>query len=252
MTRAGRGRPRPILFAGWEVGTYGCPMVKRTSLSEEVLSFHGEFREQGPSSGAWELCYAHFGRNPEADTEKASLHLAAFLASWGMMRGSSFLRNHSFVVHESIVRLIVGGKHGIARNLHARDLASQQDEILKLVGKLCKHYRAYHPKRRNPTTVLTSKILLATLGCSIGYDRYVVAGLRHEGIAAQLSRRGLMQLNGWAQERLGELDDLQKTFRAKGLDYPHMKLLDMYFWRIGRRSLNIQQPAATERKRDLS
>ena len=55
---------------------------------------------------SWEHCYFFFKklRNKELserDIELAQLHLAFYLASWGMYRGSSFLLQKDYTVYEA-------------------------------------------------------------------------------------------------------------------------------------------------------
>jgi hypothetical protein len=47
---------------------------------------------------SWDHCYKFFQGGFE-DNELASLHLAFYLASWGMYRGSSFLLDKDYLVH---------------------------------------------------------------------------------------------------------------------------------------------------------
>ena len=58
---------------------------------------------------SWEYCYsifykAHLNKNiDEAYLDYLSLHLAFYLASWGMYRGSSFLLQRDYKIHKKII-----------------------------------------------------------------------------------------------------------------------------------------------------
>lgn len=58
------------------------------------------FKEQiacdaGNSYHSWEHCYTFFASHP-TNFDLASLHLAFYLASWGMYRGSTAIRNYDY------------------------------------------------------------------------------------------------------------------------------------------------------------
>jgi hypothetical protein len=63
---------------------------------------------------SWEHCYDEFGKVfsgihtaiTNADKDLLALHLATYLASWGMYRGSSFLLQVDYKVHVPVVELI--------------------------------------------------------------------------------------------------------------------------------------------------
>lgn len=59
---------------------------------------------------SWEHCYKVFLENRDANDEQAinhlALHLAFYLASWGMYRGSSFLLQKDYKVHIPVVKII--------------------------------------------------------------------------------------------------------------------------------------------------
>src|SRR5262245_15461814 len=59
------------------------------AIAEDVLKFHRRLvADPHHRFRLWEHCYAYFQRG-QNDCDLASLHLAFYLASWGMYRGSS-------------------------------------------------------------------------------------------------------------------------------------------------------------------
>ena len=62
-------------------------------------------REQNGRYLSWEHCHKAFSQargHSACDTDYLSLHLAFYLASWGMYRGSSFLLSKDYLIHEPV------------------------------------------------------------------------------------------------------------------------------------------------------
>src|SRR3989344_3306084 len=71
---------------------------------------------------SWEHCYAFFRnykkfRNNNELLDRAALHLGFFLASWGMLRGSSFLLQKDYKYYISIVRVLIKDQYEILWNV---------------------------------------------------------------------------------------------------------------------------------------
>ena len=86
------------------------------AIIDEFIKKTGEFYEELKVQDrhryrSWEHCYAQFyetRQNPEkANVDNLSLHLAFYLASWGMYRGSSFLLQYDYTIHTSVVKEIL-------------------------------------------------------------------------------------------------------------------------------------------------
>ena len=72
-------------------------------FDETIKDIHGRYM-------SWRYCYKAFSeRRNEVDEQTIdylALHLAFYLASWGMYRGSSFLLQKDYKIHIPIVRII--------------------------------------------------------------------------------------------------------------------------------------------------
>ena len=82
---------------------------------------------------SWEYCYHSFisARNSSSpDYDILSLHLAFYLASWGMYRGSSFLLQKDYKIHTPILFL-----HGDADTNVPVGESIQMFTALKLLGR---------------------------------------------------------------------------------------------------------------------
>ena len=76
----------------------------RTYYNETVEDPHGRYL-------SWQHCYNAFTTNrgglDENTFDYLALHLAFYLASWGMYRGSSFLLQKDYKVHIPVVKILI-------------------------------------------------------------------------------------------------------------------------------------------------
>lgn len=74
-------------------------------IKDNILAFHTQIADDpNHRYRSWDHCYSHFQKRAsftsDEDIDTASLHLAFYLASWGMCRGASWLlwKDYRFVV----------------------------------------------------------------------------------------------------------------------------------------------------------
>lgn len=82
---------------------------------------------------SWEHCYKcfHDARDQEnADTDSLSLHLAFYLASWGMYRGSSFLLQKDYKIHIPIIEELLRKEYDV---LFGIECAKYKDDTVCLL-----------------------------------------------------------------------------------------------------------------------
>lgn len=167
---------------------------------------------------SWNYCYEVFEtiNEPNPDIDYLCLHLAFYLASWGMYRGSTFLFRNDYKVHEKVVREIIKYK----------ELRGQipTEENIDSIIKLINFIKTAYGERNHPTRTLITKIILGTLACVPAYDTYVVKTIKKYKLISELSANSLLSL--------GKLyKDNEKTINTKNTKYPPMKFLDMAFFR---------------------
>src|SRR5260370_16773812 len=94
----------------------------KSSIKSDVLEFYDEMQQtQHHRYRSWEHCYQFFSANP-TDIDLASLHLAFYLASWGMYRGSSFLLQKDYQVHRPVVEEVMKPKYAPIRAITLQSL----------------------------------------------------------------------------------------------------------------------------------
>lgn len=206
----------------------------RTYYNESVIDPHGRYL-------SWRHCYNAFSENRNSPDESTmdylALHLAFYLASWGMYRGSSFLLQKDYKVHTPVVKIIIEKRYDRLMGISAEELI--KDENLTLLEEVSGRIRrAYADERpsfegmiNNATDTLVTKILLGTLGCVPAYDRYYVQAVRRYKISVgEYCRDSVKAVANYYLTYKDRFETVREELSACGTQYPAMKLMDMCMW----------------------
>lgn len=177
---------------------------------------------------SWRNCYQYFQNiyfKEKGDDDTAALHLGFYLASWGMYRGSTFLLQNDYKIHREVVKLI---------KKHYLDNTSNLNNLIYNIVEYYKENAHKNSKESNDSSdTLITKILLGTLGNTPAYDRFFVDGITLynknspiKRINKKFSVKSLSQLNEFYSDNIDEFKEFEN-------DFPPMKLIDMYFWKLG-------------------
>jgi hypothetical protein len=189
---------------------------------------------------SWEVCNDAFNVNPQTDAH--TLHLAFYLASWGMYRGSSGLLQKNHLIHEETVRQVLDNTQHLNCNFKKEISREQITEILHFKELLSGMYSKINYTRGSaaekpitPTDTLISKIMLGTLACVPAYDRYFIDGLRAIGLKNfTFGGNSLKELFDFVEANKKEIEECQQYMLTNTKKhYSIMKIVDMYFWQIG-------------------
>ncbi|MDE6016744.1 MAG: hypothetical protein K2H41_13830 [Acetatifactor sp.] len=208
----------------------------RTYFNETVKDLHGRYM-------SWRHCYNAFVVNRNSADEKMldylALHLAFYLASWGMYRGSSFLLQKDYKVHIPVVKILVDKKFDPLVEISAEGLTEDANlELLEEVSERIRRvYAAEQPSfegvTNNATDTLVTKILLGTLGCVPAYDRYYVQAVKQYNISAGVySKESVRDVAVYYLSHKYEFESLREELSTCGTRYPAMKLMDMCMWQL--------------------
>jgi hypothetical protein len=181
---------------------------------------------------SWELCFRHFcSRSRGRDLD--CLQLAAYLASFGMYRGSGFIASKDYLVHEDAVAA-VGEYCGRLQNLDLSGCIDKIDLVFSLGEQLTSAYKERANGRLASETLVT-KIMMGTLGCAPAYDSYFRKGLRGHSLPQAFSREALKKMLCFCKRESAALEKAQLYLnqRTRFVDYPIMRVIDIYFWQRG-------------------
>lgn len=215
-------------------------------LINAAQTFYEDTRaNENGRSRSWEHCYRVFRdarTDSSPDFDYLSLHLAFYLASWGMYRGSSFLLQKDYKVLVPIVEKILKPEYDCLFGLACTDVRNDDvwKQLKKLSDKIAAHFDPIRDQiaGRKVTTpvspVLITKILMGTLGCVPAYDRFFQDGVATYKVTTQeYSRKSVLKLVDFYEAHNDRLEEARRGMRVGDLIYPQMKVLDMGFWQVG-------------------
>lgn len=200
--------------------------------------------------------------NSSTTLDYVALHLFAFLGSWGMLCRGAFLLQKDYRFLIPVVEILNKPKYDDLCDIDLTDenldKAWYKTTVTELIHELKEYFTSqscYKIKKdknsnaannvsdpvNNVHDTVIGKILLATLGCIPAYDRYVVAGMKAEGLCGTLGKKSLPGLVDYSRVHSSILRkimtsvnvDVQRESGCSTLVYPVAKILDMIFWEYG-------------------
>ena len=215
-------------------------------LIDAAQTFYDDARaNENGRSRSWEHCYRVFRDariDPSPDYDYLSLHLAFYLASWGMYRGSSFLLQKDYKVLSPIVEKVLKPEYDCLFGLACADVRNRdvRAQLKKLSDDIADDFRpirnevAGREVASPVSPVLITKILMGTLGCVPAYDRFFQDGVATYKVTTQeYSLESVRKLARFYEAHNDRLEEARRGMRTDDLIYPQMKLLDMGFWQVG-------------------
>jgi len=214
------------------------------TIHEKIRAYHGSMTGEHHRYRSWEHCYGYFQRTTPkaiaADRDHAALQLGFYLASWGMYRGSSFLLQHAYTVHLAVIDQLVAPRFSV---LWKQECGAGDNDtklvpiILEAIDAVREGYRPFAPaaESRQASDTLVTKVILGTFGSMPACDRYFIDGFRIAGFRySYLNAKFVERVLHFCRDNLRDLREEQTRIeRLGGMQYPLMKLVDMYFWQIG-------------------
>lgn len=196
---------------------------------------------------SWEHCYDYFQKLRTARSEEvldhATLHLAFFLASWGMYRGSSRLLQRDYTVHRPVVDVLLQSGYDSVWSLNLDSLNQRTIDAGSIIRLIRALKQSYEKVGVTPTDTLVTKVLLGTIACIPAYDTYFLDGIGYWNdnlrprscprLAKSLRESSYQNLVRFYQDNASAFQAANDDIARYGLRYPSMKLVDMYFWIIG-------------------
>ena len=215
-------------------------------LINAAQTFYDDARaNENGRSRSWEHCYRVFRdarTDPSPDYDYLSLHLAFYLASWGMYRGSCFILQKDYKVHTPIVKEILKPEYDCLFGVACVDLREPevQERLKNVSDNIANHFGPIRDEVagrevESPVLpVLITKILMGTLGCVPAYDRFFVDGIKKYKVTTQeYSLESVRKLAKFYEAHNDRLEEARRGMQCEDLVYPQMKLLDMGFWQVG-------------------
>lgn len=160
---------------------------------------------------SWDFCFDHFQNHPAPTDamELSCLHLGYYLASWGMMRGSSFLFRGTNALHYQSVVETIEKHNGSMRDWDAHAYLEE--------GRYEQYEAAWADLRQSllpgggRAITLVSKVMMGAWGCIPSFDTYFVKSFR--ALSTEAAER-----QAWGRgnsEALRMLSEIYETHREE-------------------------------------
>ena len=196
---------------------------------------------------SWEHSFHFFSShykslNDEKTFDHGCLHLAFYLASWGMLRGGAFLLQKDYRIHEYFLIDVVKNTKYFRYYDREFQLSMNRDSVVGIDSLIKETTESYisnisqingEDTLASVTDTLASKILLGVYGNVPAYDRYLKDALNLHGISQQFNEASLLELVDFYNSYRDEFEKCHQLFCENGTYYTPMKLIDMYFWQVG-------------------
>lgn len=236
------------------------------SITQKINRFYSlisNYKEGAPDTRykSWEWCHEaflnHRTDHSEENIEFLSLHLAFYLASWGMYRGSSYLLQRDYKAHKAAVREILKDDYNdLWDYVPTEDNIENANSLLfntdtGIYWKVKKSYGRYNDETAGEgngdesSDTLTTKILMGTFGCIPAFDRFLKSGIKCYQNNHGSKVRGYKLTQSIEQSNGNGSTESFKALASMVVEnpgvfhidsdfyYPPMKCVDMYLWEVG-------------------
>lgn len=205
---------------------------------DKIIERYKSKSEPADRYTSFDYCFNYFKTNQDfkADMEKSCLVLGFYLASWGMLRGSSFLLQKSVKYFEPIIEYY----STLDKSIWEIDVDSYSDENIELILNIYNKTKALIIKNNEAHLTLITKILLGVFGFIPAYDQYFRKTFAeiHKGECSftAVNKTSLGLIKKFYNENKENIDRLSNstyttdfsTGEKTEIKYSNAKIIDMY------------------------
>ena len=197
--------------------------TERYSSFDYCFNYFQEFHETGRTAALAD----------SKNMQQSCLQLGFYLASWGMLRGSSFLLEKSAKFYEGLIEAIAV----CDERLWTIDVDSYTDENIDCLIDCAEQLRRAMGDGHHATDTLITKMMLGVFGNTPALDQFVRSSLR----LYSFSQRSLRRLHEFYLSNKQEIDSYRiytidfKTGKETKRLYSKAKVIDMVGFIAGQR-----------------
>lgn len=223
-------------------------------LVNDLTTVIGDFQKRsGPTDRytSFDYCYKYFssssGEEISNDIEKGCLAIGFYLASWGMLRGSSFLLEKSAKHYEPLVSYIAM----VEKNVWEIDVDTYTEENIRNIISIYAEIKEIVIENGNSHLTLVTKIMLGVFGFIPAFDTYFGNTFRNLSAGKcgfrSVNRESLLAVKEFYEANAEEIDRLSNCTFVTDFDsgiridmcYKKAKIIDMYGFTVGLRNGRI-------------
>ena len=219
---------------------------KVNDIEEIVWEFH---KESIPTHryASFDYCFNYFQNSTaeilEINIEKSCLELAFYLASWGMLRGSSFLLQKSIKHYEILIKYIIELKK-TNHKIWEIDVHNYDENSIQIILEVYKNItKLVIQNNKSRHLVLTTKIMLGVFGCIPAFDKYftgtfkeICRNLPSKSGFSSINEKNLIHIKNFYEANKEDIENLMdkiftidfNTGKFTKIKYTRSKIIDMY------------------------
>lgn len=207
----------------------------------EVVNLYLNQTSPNDRYASFDYCYNYFRTTTDLaeDIEKSCLVLGFYLASWGMLRGSSFLLQKSVKYFEPIIIYI----SELDKSVWEIDVDTYHEKNIQTILSIYDEIKKRLILDKNSDLTLVTKILLGVFGFVPAFDSYFCESFRDISYRCnikcgfrRLNRKSLVFIRDFYEANKSFIDDLSNTTFTTNfitgekttINYPKAKIIDMY------------------------
>lgn len=235
-------------------------LKRQIKRPKEIRNLINKFKNDKKSNqfgrfASFDYCYNYFysfRKKPKKlaykrNIEKSCLHLAFFLASWGIYRGSTAPLQKSIKLYEPLIKALAKNKSKIYWKIDAdkytvKNIKRLQDCAIIIKSELGKNLE------KPPSDTLVTKIMLGMFGNVPAFDDNFRRGMGRKNLGypigkfkdGTLSEKSLQNISGFYEAYKNEVFDKKiicthefMIGTHKKVKYTKAKLIDMAGWEMG-------------------
>ena len=189
---------------------------------------------------SFDFCYNYFSSFHKDNKEKelsddpnmqmSCMQLGFYLASWGMMRGSSFLLEKSARNYRSLIATIAK----MDPQLWEIDVDKYNEKNIDLLLNCRDQIKETLGKEKKPSDTLITKIMLGVFANIPAYDAYFKKFLKEKSYCQTFNKKSLAQIKEFYEQNKNIFDSYKintfnfNTGEPTSNTYTKAKLIDMY------------------------
>ncbi|WP_326981055.1 hypothetical protein VUJ46_12285 [Chryseobacterium sp. MYb264] len=187
---------------------------------------------------SFDYCYNHFKNtdNLRVDIEKSCLVLGFYLASWGMLRGSSFLLQKSIKHLQPLAEYYLM----LDKDTWYIDIDNYTENNIQKIIEIYNNSKRLIIDKNNSHLTLITKILLGVFGFIPAFDQFFCKTFKtlfyNKCGFATVNTKSLNLLSEFYFNNEFEISEISKntfttdftTANKTNINYPKAKIVDMY------------------------
>ena len=212
--------------------------MKKKDIEIVTKGFREKSKNKHHRFVSFDFCYNHFLlKDPKEYLEKSFMTLGFYLASWGMLRGSSFLLQKNLKHFQPTIEYIAS----IDKSVWKIDAHNYTDANRKVILDIYKDVKGLLVLDGKSDMTLVTKALLGVFGFVPAFDQYFCQTFREiyksQGCSFRLvNDEALKCISDFYNCNHQVIDSISKNIytidflsqESTSINYPKAKIIDMY------------------------